>query len=197
MIQTQSPPRRIIIGITGATGIVFGIRALQVLRDMGLETHLVVSRSGHLTRGYETHVSRDELYALADHIYAINDIAAPIASGSFKTLGMLIAPCSVRTLAEVASGVTTTLLTRAADVVLKERRRLVMMVREAPLHVGHIKNMLTATEMGAVICPPTMSFYHHPHTIDDMLNHNLARALDSLGLDMPGAYRWGETDRPL
>lgn len=192
-MNAAAAPRRMIIGITGATGIVFGIRALEVLREVGIETHLVVSRAGEMTRAYETKVSKDELHALANYVHPINDVGASIASGSFKTMGMLIAPCSVRTLAEVATGVTTTLLTRAADVVLKERRRLVMMVREAPLHAGHIKNMLTVTEMGGIIHPPVPAFYQQPQTIADLVDHALARALDCFDIDMPGAQRWGET----
>ncbi|MFK4048066.1 UbiX family flavin prenyltransferase [Roseomonas mucosa] len=182
-----------IVGITGATGIVFGIRALEVLRELGIESHLIVSRAGEMTRAHETKVSREELHALADHVHPIGDVGASIASGSFRTMGMLIAPCSVRTLAEVASGVTTTLLTRAADVVLKERRTLVMMVREAPLHAGHIRNMLTATEMGAIIHPPVPAFYTNPQTIADLVDHALGRALDCFGLEMPDMPRWGET----
>lgn len=185
-------PRRLIVGITGATGIVYGIRALQVLRELAIETHLVVSRAGEMTRAYETKVSRDELRALADHVHSINDVGACIASGSFRTMGMLIAPCSVRTLAEVATGVTTTLLTRAADVALKERRPLLMMVREAPLHAGHIRNMLSAAEMGAIIFPPVPAFYTEPQTIGDIVDHTLGRALDCFGIEMPGVPRWGE-----
>ncbi|WBQ17606.1 UbiX family flavin prenyltransferase [Sphingobium yanoikuyae] len=181
-----------IVGITGATGIQFGIRALEVLREMGVETHLVVSRAGEMTRAYETDMTRDQLHALADHVYPIQDVGAAIASGSFRTMGMLIAPCSVRTLAEVASGVTTTLLTRAADVVLKERRKLVLMVREAPLHAGHIRNMLTVTEMGGIIHPPVPAFYTKPETIADLVDHALGRAFDCFDLDMPNMPRWGE-----
>jgi 4-hydroxy-3-polyprenylbenzoate decarboxylase len=184
--------RRIIIGITGATGIVFGIRALEVLRGLGIETHLVVSSAGEMTRAYETALSREQLHELADHVHPIKDVGASIASGSFKTMGMLIAPCSVRTLAEVANGVTTTLLTRAADVVLKERRRLVMMVREAPLHAGHLKNMLAATEMGAIIHPPVPAFYTKPRTIEDIVEHSLGRALECFDLELPGMIRWGD-----
>lgn len=185
-------PRRLIVGITGATGIIYGIRALQVLRDLAIETHLVVSRAGEMTRAYETKVSREELHALAAHVHPINDVGASIASGSFRTMGMLIAPCSVRTLAEVATGVTTTLLTRAADVALKERRPLVMMVREAPLHAGHIRNMLGATELGAIIYPPVPAFYTEPQTIADIVDQTLGRALDCFGIEMPGLPRWGE-----
>jgi flavin prenyltransferase len=186
-------PQRLIVGITGASGIIYGIRALQVLRDLKIETHLVVSRAGEMTRAHETKISRDELHALADHVHPINDVGASIASGSFRTVGMLIAPCSVRTLAELATGVTTTVLTRAADVVLKERRRLVMMVREAPLHAGHIRNMLAATEMGAIIHPPVPAFYTAPKTIEDIIDHSVGRALDCFGIEMPGLPRWGES----
>ena len=195
-LSRPEPPRRMVVGITGATGIVFGVRALEVLRLLGIETHLVVSRAGEMTRAYETTLSREELHGLADHVHPINDVGASIASGSFRTMGMLIAPCSVRTLAEVATGVTTTLLTRAADVALKERRRLVLMVREAPLHAGHIRNMLAATEMGAIIHPPVPAFYTRPQTIDDLVNHALGRALDCFGLEMPGMPRWGEEAQP-
>ncbi|MEJ7137653.1 UbiX family flavin prenyltransferase [Amphibiibacter pelophylacis] len=189
-------PRRIVVGITGATGIVYGIRALEVLRALGIETHLVVSRAGELTREYETALSREQMHALADHVHAIQDVAAPIASGSFRTMGMLIAPCSVRTLAEVASGVTTSLLTRAADVCLKERRPVVLMVREAPLHAGHIRNMLAVTEMGGIIHPPVPAFYTQPQTIAALVDDTLGRVLDCFGLDMPGAPRWGEPAPP-
>ena len=186
--------RRMIVGITGATGIVFGIRALEVLRELDIESHLVVSRAGEMTRAHETDLSREALNALADHCHPINDIGASIASGSFRTMGMLIAPCSVRTRAEVATGVTTTLLTRAADVVLKERRKLVLMVREAPLHAGHLRNMLTATEIGAIVHPPVPAFYTRPKTIEDLVDQTLSRALDSFGLEMPNVPRWGEDE---
>ncbi len=196
--MTASPgrPRRLIVGITGATGIVYGIRALQVLRELGVETHLVISRAGEMTRHHESAYSRDELHALADHVHPIQDVGASIASGSFRTMGMLIAPCSVRSLAEVATGVTTTLLTRAADVVLKERRTLVMLVREAPLHAGHLRNMLTATEMGAIIHPPVPAFYTHPASIGDIVDQTIGRALDSFDLEMPGLPRWPRDIRP-
>lgn len=192
MANASARPR-LIVGITGATGIIYGIRALQVARALGVETHLVVSRAGEMTRAYETEMSREALHALADVSYPVQDVGAAIASGSFRNLGMLIAPCSVRTLAEIASGVTTTLLTRAADVALKERRRLVLMVREAPLHAGHIRNMLAVTEMGGIIHPPVPAFYTNPQSIADIVDHALGRALDCFGLDMPGLPRWGET----
>lgn len=193
-MSAPTTPRRLIVGITGATGIVFGIRALQVLRQLDIETHLVVSRAGEITRAHETDLSREALHALADHYHPINDVGASIASGSFRTMGMLVAPCSVRSLAEIATGVTTTLLTRAADVVLKERRRLVLMVREAPLHAGHLRNMLTATEIGAIVHPPVPAFYTRPKTISDLVDQTLSRALDSFGLEMPGIPRWGESN---
>lgn len=183
-------PRRLIVGITDATGIVYGIRALQVLRELGIESHLVVSRAGEMTRDYETDLSRRQLHALADVAHPIDNVGASIASGSFKTMGMLIAPCSVRTLAEIASGVTSTLLTRAADVVLKERRPLVLMVREAPLHAGHIRNMLTVTELGGIIHPPVPAFYTHPESIADIVDRSLGRALDCFGIEMPDMPRW-------
>lgn len=188
----NSLPRRMIVGISGATGIIFGIRALEVLRELDIETHVVVSRAAEMTRAYETSITRQQLNSLAYRVHAISDVGASISSGSFRTMGMLIAPCSVRTLAEVANGVTTTLLTRAADVVLKERRRLVMMVREAPLHSGHIKNMLAVTEMGAIIHPPVPAFYTKPQTIDDIVNYTLGRALDCFDLDVPAMPRWQE-----
>jgi 4-hydroxy-3-polyprenylbenzoate decarboxylase len=191
-MTSSSHPRRLIVGITGATGVVYGIRALEVLRELGVETHLVVSRAGEMTRAYETDVSREALHALADHVHPINDVSAAIASGSFRTLGMLIAPCSVRTLAEIATGVTSTLLTRAADVVLKERRTLVMMVREAPLHAGHIRNMLSVTEMGGIIHPPVPAFYTGPKTIADIVDHTLGRVLERFGVEMPNMPRWRE-----
>ncbi len=191
-MSEKTTPRRLIVGITGATGIVFGIRALQVLRELHIETHLVVSRAGEITRAYETDMTREALHALADHYHPINAVGASIASGSFRTMGMLIAPCSVRSLAEVATGVTTTLLTRAADVVLKERRRLVLMVREAPLHAGHLRNMLAATEIGAIVHPPVPAFYTRPTTISDLVDQTLSRALDSFGLEMPNIPRWGD-----
>jgi 4-hydroxy-3-polyprenylbenzoate decarboxylase len=185
-------PRRVIVGISGATGIIYGVRALEVLRKLDIETHLVVSRAAEMTRAYETELTREQLHSLAYRVYGINDIGASISSGSFRTMGMLVAPCSVKTLAEIANGMTTTLLSRAADVVLKERRRLVLMVREAPLHAGHIRNMLTATELGATIHPPVTAFYTKPESIDDIVNHTVGRALDALGLEMPGLPRWKE-----
>jgi len=183
---TRQRPR-IVVGISGATGIIYGVRALQMLRELDVETHLVVSRAGEMTREYETKLSRSDLHALADIVHPLANVGASIASGSFRTLGMLTAPCSMRTLAEIASGLTTTLLTRAADVAPKERRR----PREAPLHAGHLRNMLSVTESGGIIHPPVPAFYTKPQSIEDIVDHSVARALDSFGLDVPSLPRWG------
>lgn len=184
--------QRIIVGITGATGVVYGVRALQMLRELDIETHLVVSRAGEVTRAHETGLTRQELTAMADVAHSVGNVGAPISSGSFQTLGMLVAPCSMRSLAEIATGLTTSLLTRAADVVLKERRRLVMLVRETPLHLGHLRNMVAVTEMGAIVMPPVPAFYIRPTSIADLVDHSVARALDSFGLRVPTLQRWGE-----
>jgi 4-hydroxy-3-polyprenylbenzoate decarboxylase len=186
--------QRIVVGISGASGVVYGVRLLQLLREMPVETHLVMSKSAEVTLAYETDMKVAALRALADHCHAIGDMAAPLSSGSFKTLGMIVAPCSVRSVAEIASGVTTTLLTRAADVILKERRRLVLMVRETPLHLGHLRNMAALTEMGAIIAPPVPAFYARPKTLEDAIDHNLGRVLDLFGLDTGKVKRWGETE---
>jgi 4-hydroxy-3-polyprenylbenzoate decarboxylase len=182
--------RRIIVGITGATGIAYGIGILECLRAADVETHLVVSKAGHLTRSCETSLSAHELEALADVNYAPADIGAAIASGSFRTMGMVVAPCSIRTLAEIAACATGSLLTRAADVCLKERRRVVLLVRETPLHAGHLRAMVAATEMGAVVMPPVPAFYTRPRTIQDIVDHTVARALDLFDIEVPGIPRW-------
>lgn len=186
------PPQRLIVGVSGATGIVYAVRALQVLRAIGVETHLVVTRSGELNRAYETDLSKEDLAALADQTHQIADVGAPLSSGSFHTLGMLIAPASMRTIGEIASGVTSSLLTRAADVVLKERRRLVLMAREAPLTLVHLRNMTTITEMGGVIFPPVPAFYHRPTTLAEVIDHSVGRALDQFGLHTDIFPRWDE-----
>lgn len=183
---------RIIVGISGASGIIYGVRLLQCLKECAIESHLIVSKAAQQTRAYETNLSAQQLASLADHIYNVNDIAACVSSGSYKTLGMIVAPCSMRTLADIASGSTTNLLTRAADVVLKERRRLILMARESPLHLGHIRNMLLATEMGAIIAPPVPAFYNNPTSIDDIVNHSIGRVLDLLDIDIGLVRRWGE-----
>jgi len=186
----MTAPRRLIVGITGASGTIYGIRTLQALRALGVESHLVVSRAGDQTRALETDLSAEALRALADKVYAPGDVAAAISSGSFQTMGMIVAPCSVRTMSEIATGVTSGLVSRAADVCLKERRRLVLMFRESPLHAGHLKSLLAVTEMGAIVAPPLPAFYAKPASIDEMVSHSVARALDLFGLDTGGFPRW-------
>lgn len=181
--------RRIIIGISGASGFQYGYKALELLKDLDIETHLVMSKGAEMTRQYETQIRKQALLELADVVHPISNVAASIASGSFKTLGMLIAPCSMRTLASVAHGFSDNLLTRAADVVLKERRKLVLMVRETPLNLAHLDNMRKVTEMGGIIFPPVPALYHQPETVDEIITHSVSRALDlfDLDLDIP---RW-------
>ncbi|MGH7033617.1 MAG: UbiX family flavin prenyltransferase [Stellaceae bacterium] len=186
--------QRLVVGISGASGVIYGVRLLQMLRDLPVETHLVMSKSAEVTLAYETDFKVAQVKALAQHCHNIGDMAAPLSSGSFKTIGMIIAPCSVRSVAEMASGVTTSLLTRAADVILKERRRLVLMVRETPLHLGHLRNLAALTEMGAIIAPPLPAFYNRPKTLEDMIDHSLGRVLDLFGLDTGKVKRWGEVD---
>lgn len=185
-------PTRLIIGISGASGVVYGMRMLQLLRNAGVETHLVMSKTAEQTFAYETDVKIADVRALARASYAIDDMAASISSGSFRTAGMVVAPCSMRSMSEIASGVTTTLLTRAADVVLKERRRLVLMVRETPLHTGHLRTMTTLSEMGAIIAPPVPAFYAKPHGLDDMVENTVGRVLDLFDIDVGVVRRWGE-----
>lgn len=192
----MAKPKRLIVGITGATGIIYGARLLELLRDTDIETHLVVSRAGDITRAHELDLSAQQLRELASVCYPINDVGAALSSGSFQTLGMVIAPCSVRTLAELASGVTTSLLTRAADVVLKERRRLVLLVRETPLHAIHLRNMLTVTDAGAIVMPPVPAFYTRPQSIDEMVTNTVCRALDLFDIDVGLLKRWGEDVEP-
>jgi flavin prenyltransferase len=189
-------PKRVIVGITGATGTIYGVRMLELLRTVGIETHLVVSSAGEMTRAYETKLSKEDLRALADVAYDIHDVGAALSSGSFKTLGMVIAPCSMGTLAEIATGTASSLLTRAADVCLKERRRLVLMARETPLHLTHLRNMVAATEMGAIVCPPVPAFYAKPQTLQEMVDHTVGRVLDLFDLDAPVVKRWGGLHEP-
>src|SRR5580693_9260032 len=184
---------RLVVGISGASGVVYGARLLALLQSMPVETHLVISRSAEVTLALETELKPADLRARADVVHAIGDLAASISSGSFPTIGMIIAPCSIRSMAEIATGATTTLLTRAADVVLKERRRLVLLVRETPLHTGHLRTMTALSEMGAVIAPPVPAFYAKPRTLDEMIDHTLGRLLDLFGLDSGTVRRWGES----
>jgi 4-hydroxy-3-polyprenylbenzoate decarboxylase len=189
-------PRRIIVGISGASGIVYGVRVLEALRDAGVETHLVMTRSAQVTLGYELAMKAAAVQALATVNHRIDDIGASISSGSFWTMGMIVAPCSIRSLSEVATGVTSTLLTRAADVVLKERRRLVLLVRETPLHLGHLRSMTQVTEMGAIVMPPVPAFYAQPATLDDVVNHSVGRVLDLFGIENTLVRRWQDPGMP-
>ena len=187
----MSAPRRIIVAISGASGAVYGARLLQALKGMDdNESHLVVSNAGWLNLRPELDMERAEVEALADQVHDLADVGASIASGSFAALGMVVAPCSMRTLAAIAHGLADNLLTRAADVVLKERRRLVLMVRESPLHLVHLRNMATVTELGAICCPPMPAFYQRPSSISEIVDHSVARALDLLGLPNDLAPRW-------
>lgn len=182
--------KHLIVGISGASGAIYGIRLLQALRECGVKTHLIMSKAAHVTLTQETPYSVAEVEALADVVYKIGDIGACISSGSFKTMGMVVLPCSVKSLAEIATGVTPSLLSRAADVVLKERKRLVLCVRESPLHLGHIRNMERVTEMGAIIAPPMPAFYPDPKTVEDIVDHSVGRVLDLFDIDHELVKRW-------
>jgi flavin prenyltransferase len=188
--ETQHPPSRLVIGISGASGVIYGIRLLELLKGSMIETHLVMSRTAELTLTYETNRKVASVKALADFCHSNDDLAAPISSGSFLTLGMIVAPCSAKSMAEIASGVTPTLIARAADVVLKERRRLVLMLRETPLHLGHIRNMAAVTEMGGIIAPPVPAMYVQPQSIEEMVDQSLGRVLDLFGLHLDHVARW-------
>jgi len=190
----QDTPKRLIIGISGASGVTYGVRMLQLLRNAGVETHLVMSKAAELTFAYETDLKIAEVRELANVSHAIDDMAASISSGSFRTAGMILAPCSMRSMSEIATGVTTTLLTRAADVVLKERRRLVLMVRETPLHTGHLRTMTALSEIGAIIAPPVPAFYAKPENLEEMVDHTVGRVLDLFDVDVGIVRRWGEDD---
>jgi flavin prenyltransferase len=193
---TQQGAGRLVVGISGASGARLGVRALDALRELQVESHLVVSKAAAMTLADETGLSTTAIAAKADVSYKATDIAAAIASGSFRTLGMIVAPCSVRTMSEIATGATSSLLTRAADVTLKERRPLVLMVRESPLHLGHLRTMVKLAEMGAIIAPPMPVFYANLSGIDDMVDQSVGRALDLFGLSWRPVRRWGETIGP-
>ena len=188
----KNEAERLVIGLSGASGVAYGIRLLEACTELGIESHLVMTKPAEMTIGYETKLSPRQVAAKADYSYAVTDIAAPIASGSFKTKGMILAPCSVRSMSEIATGVTTSLLTRAADVMLKERRPLVLMVRETPLHLGHLRTMTALAEMGAIILPPVPAFYAEPKTLSDLVDQMVGRALELFGYDWPDVKRWGE-----
>lgn len=183
-------PRRLIVGLSGASGAIYGVRILQALQDSDIETHLVMTESARITLASETDFGVSEVEAMATCVHNVRNIGANISSGSFKTMGMVVAPCSIRSLSEIAWGMTGSLLTRAADVVLKEQRRLVLMVRETPLHHGHLKSLLQASENGAIIMPPVPAFYARPQTLDDMINHTVGRCLDLFDIDTNLVKRW-------
>lgn len=186
----MSAPMRIVVGISGASGVVYGVRTLAALRTLGVETHLVMTRAAEVTLAHETDLKAAEVRAMADHVHAPDNISAPISSGSFRTAGMIVAPCSVRSMSEIATGVTAGLLSRAADVVLKEHRRLVLMVRETPLHAGHLETMHKLALMGAVIAPPVPAHYSRPESVEDIVDHSVGRVLDLFGLDTGRIRRW-------
>ena len=182
---------KVVVGISGASGVACGIRLLEALKELGAQSHLVITKPGEMTIGYETSFAPRDVLGKADQAYSIGDIAAPIASGSFKTQGMIVAPCSVRTMSEIATGVTTNLLTRAADVMLKERRPLILLVRESPLHLGHLRTLTHLAEIGAIIVPPVPAFYTEPQSISDIVDQMVGRVLDLLGYTWP-VRRWGD-----
>ena len=191
-------PRRIIVAISGASGAVYGARLLQVLQGTpGVQTHLVVSDAGWRNLQHELDMDRASVEALAHQVHDVRNVGAAIASGSFQCHGMVVAPCSMRTLAAIAHGLADNLLTRAADVALKERRRLVLMVRESPLHLTHLRNMLTVTEMGAICCPPLPAFYQHPRSVQDVVDASVARVLDLIDVPHTLATRWAGLPAPL
>jgi 4-hydroxy-3-polyprenylbenzoate decarboxylase len=188
--MTGKTPRRLVVGISGASGTIYGVRILELLKKMDIETHLVMSKSAEMTLVYETAYKPKDVRALAAVNHPAADIGASISSGSFPTMGMIIAPCSVRTMSEIATGVTSSLLSRAADVVLKEKRRLVLAVRETPLHGGHLRTMTTLADIGAVVAPIVPAFYNKPKTVDDIINHTVGRLLDFFGIETKLVKRW-------
>lgn len=194
MSEAERP--RLIVGISGASGAALGVRVLDACRDLDIESHLVVTKAAALTLAQEMGLGVSEVSARADVVHKLSDVGASIASGSFRTLGMIVAPCSVRTMSEIATGVTSSLLTRAADVVLKERRPLVLMVRETPLHLGHLRTLVRLAEMGAIIAPPLPAFYAKPQGIDDIIDQSVGRALDLFGLSWAKVARWGQDIGP-
>lgn len=194
--SVPATPRRLIVGISGASGAIYGIRILQALRATDIETHLVMSESARMTLTSETDMSVSDVEALADHSHHVRNIGATISSGSFRTMGMVVAPCSIRSLSEIAWGTTTSLLTRAADVALKERRRVVLMVRETPLHAGHLRTMVQANENGAILMPPVPAFYARPASLDEMINHTVGRCLDLFDIDTDLVTRWPGMGKP-
>jgi 4-hydroxy-3-polyprenylbenzoate decarboxylase len=190
MAEPKKLPKKLIVGISGASGVIYGVRLLEALKPLDVETHLVMTRTAEVTLAHETDWKVAEVRRLADVAYKIDDLAAAISSGSFRTMGMIVVPCSMRSLGEIAHGITSNLLTRAADVVLKEHRRLVLVARETPIHTIHLRNMLTLSEMGVVIAPPMPAFYNKPKDLDDIVNHTVGRALDLFDIDTGKVKRW-------
>lgn len=184
------PAKRLIVGISGASGAIYGIRLLELLQDTNIETHLIISRAAQMTIATETDLKTSDVEALADVVHPNQDVGAACSSGSFRTLGMVIAPCSIKTMAEIATGVTANLISRSADVALKERRPVVLMLRETPLHLGHIRSMAAATEAGAIVYPPVPAFYTRPQSLEDMVDHTVGRVLDLFGIDLGVVRRW-------
>ncbi|MFN7038865.1 MAG: UbiX family flavin prenyltransferase [Alphaproteobacteria bacterium] len=182
--------KKIIIGITGASGAIYGVRFIEALKELQIETHLVITDSAELTLNHETNTSKEHLVKLVKHCYDNKDFSASIASGSFKNDGMIIAPCSMKTMAQIATGNIDSLIARAADVALKERRKLIVMTRESPLHLGHLRNMVSLTEMGAIIAPPMPALYILPKTIDDLINHTIGKILDLFNIENNFPKRW-------
>lgn len=190
--KQRLPRDRLVVGISGASGVIYGVRLLEALKALPVETHLVMTRTAEVTLAHETNLKVAAVRKLADKTYRIDDLAAAISSGSFRTLGMIVAPCSMRSLGEIAHGISSNLLTRTADVNLKERRRLVLVARETPLTSTHLRNMLTLSDMGAIIAPPVPAFYNRPGSLDDIVNHTVGRLLDLFGLDTGKVKRWKE-----
>jgi 4-hydroxy-3-polyprenylbenzoate decarboxylase len=192
--MAKAPPKRLIVGIAGASGVIYGIRTLEILKRAGVETHLVMSPAAELTMSYETDIKPKAVRQMADVFHPVGDIGASISSGSFPTMGMLIVPCSIHTMSEIAYGITDSLLSRAADVVLKERRRLVLALRETPLHGGHLRTMTQLSDMGAIVAPIVPAFYTRPKTLDDIIDHSVGRLLDLFGIDLGMVHRWKEPE---
>lgn len=188
--SSGDPAKRLIVGISGASGAIYGIRLLELLKDTEIETHLIISRAASMTIASETDLKVADVEALADVVHANQDVGAACSSGSFQNLGMVVAPCSVKTMAEIATGVTANLISRAADVALKERRRVVLMLRETPLHLGHIRSMAAVTEAGAIVYPPVPAFYTRPQSLEDMVDHSLGRVLDLFDINLGLVRRW-------
>jgi 4-hydroxy-3-polyprenylbenzoate decarboxylase len=188
--MAKGTPKRLIVGISGASGVIYAVRLLEALRETGIETHLVISKAAEMAFAYETDLKPAQVRKLATKSHAVGDVGAAISSGSFKTMGMIVLPCSIKTMSEIATGVTGTLLSRAADVVLKERRRLVIALRETPLHAGHLRNLAALSDLGAIVAPLVPAFYPRPNSVDDIVNHSVGRLLDLFDIETDLVDRW-------